>query len=390
MDEFINPGDPDAIRAIIAGGKSKAQMQAETLRSMQPRKTSTSLTENVGAQPTITPAQANAQGSDAWYKKGLDELEKPTDFSAAVESQKQGKTAAERALLLALASGVAGPQYKGVEKYALNRAMNHGPMKVTGATIDENGNIVQDDAFNRERRADILMRRGDVAARGEQAAAERASREQQRAEDRALKLALVGNRSPQEPLVQVQDAEGNITYVPRSQAVGLSPPKKQAAPKLMSETAVKELAALETDADRLGALETTYKPAYGPTVPLTGKATNFVGAQFGTDASNWHSRYQSWSNEVLKRLSGAAVTAPEFARFESAMISPNTPADEVPRRLAQQREALLQGRNKLLESHQKAGYSIGSHEQTTVPGAPAPGQQGSTPSAGGWKIEKAN
>jgi hypothetical protein len=384
------PITADEINKVIAG-RTPGQIKADAIRNAprgQKKIGSPQITNTVPVGES-TPTEAARTSSD-WYERGIAELEKPADYSSAVASQKGRQSAAERALLLALAAGEAN--MAPIQRHYLGRASDTGELKMQGATVDQYGNVVEDPVAGRERRGDIFMRRGDVASRREQAEAERVSRNEQRAEDRALRLALAGNRNQQEPMVPVVDESGNTVYMPRSQAAGMKVPQKAAAPKLMPESAVKDLAAMESDAERISELAGTFQTKFGPSLPVpgVGKVERAVGSLVGSDASNWYSRYQSYANEVLKRMSGSAVTQQEMERFNAAMITEQTPASEVPRRLAQQQAAIASARNKLLQAHQQAGYSTGTTAPTPVPGAPGPGQRTDTPSAGGWSIKKVN
>lgn len=157
MDEFgFDPFNDPYLPPVQA----RATARANALRSRTPQtRVSSSITSS--AQDSTVPQQASRavetpaggtasqpSSSSDWYRKGLDELERDPDYSGAVASQRGNVDAAQHAMLLALAAQQAGPEFAPVSKHYLGRA-SVDPMKLAGATVDAQGNLVVDPEFQR-------------------------------------------------------------------------------------------------------------------------------------------------------------------------------------------------------------------------------------------------
>ena len=173
------------------------------------------------------------------YKK-LDDLDATqTDYSGIKQRQATNQNASNRALLMALAANEAGKDFAPIGQFAMQQASDYAKApKLEGAVADAEGNVTEDPGYGRTRKYTALERQAGVLAGQESqartSADNRAAQGERAASDRAMRMSLAqfaaANRpAPQQPLVQVQDAAGNITYVPRDQAAGLSPPKKPAS-----------------------------------------------------------------------------------------------------------------------------------------------------------------
>jgi len=171
------------------------------------------------------------------YAKLKEAEDTPLDYEKIKALNAVNQTASNRALLMALAANEAG--LKPMSQYHMQQADQFNkPPKLEGATVDAEGNAVEDPGYGRIRKLTSLERQAGQLAGQESAAntaaENRASRESQSASDRAMRMSLaqfaVANRpAPQQPLVPVQMPDGTVQYMPRDQAAGQRVPQRGAA-----------------------------------------------------------------------------------------------------------------------------------------------------------------
>jgi hypothetical protein len=73
--------------------------------------------------------------------------------------------------------------------------------------------------------------------------------------------------------------------------------------------------------------------------------------------AGWWEDYQNYKNEVRNKLFGSALTAPEKAEFEKAMVTPSMSPTKAQENLKRQYEVADQAFNKLSNAYTTAGYS---------------------------------
>lgn len=142
------------------------------------------------------------------------------------------------------------------------------------------------------------------------AAADRAEMMRQRADDqRALRQTLAGAN---EPLVQVQDADGNVTYVRRSQAVGQKAPPKGGGAGQPSEgernaagfAGIMQQATRVLDAMEAQGRGTNTTQALA-SVPLIG--STLQRAAMTPQQQQYAQAAQAWVRAKLRKESGASI-----------------------------------------------------------------------------------
>lgn len=198
-------------------------------------------------------------------------------------------------------------------------------------------------------------------------------------------LAQAGKQPP--AMTVIEDEQGNRFWadshtgnIIKPVTVGGEPlgPKTTKLPA----TEVEKLATKQGLAETFQGLSASFDPKYASTtgLPYLGKAENFFGKIGSTEAANWFKNYNEQKNIVRKELFGTALTKVERSAFEAAIIDEDTPATEIPRRLAQQARASAMAYNKILNAQKGAGYRT-DMTPLEVPEAPLPG--GPTPSVRG-------
>jgi len=308
-------------------------------------------------------------GRQAALDKEYAALNAPQDMSGL---QAEGKRRGERGnmdMMLALAAQNAGQDFAPVQQIMLKQAMAaRDPLKYSGGMVNEQGDVIEDPGYKMvEQRRMLDLRqagldRTQAAAVMQQEKEANQARESQR--DRELRASL-GQLAASTRLATSPNAGGG---------------------KVMSETTTNKIAGMETAHAQLDVLKNTFKPGYERMAPGTGAIENMLGGMVGTDAGNWWSGMQDQQNAALRELSGSAVTANEAARFAAAKINSNLPAAEITRRIGQQQEILALGREKLLKSHEQAGYRTRGFERDT--GAGGGLSYGTAPaSGGGWSVK---
>ena len=73
--------------------------------------------------------------------------------------------------------------------------------------------------------------------------------------------------------------------------------------------------------------------------------------------ASWWEDYQNYKNEVRNKLFGSALTAPEKAEFEKAMVTPSMSSTKAEENLKRQYDIAERAYNKLSNAYTTAGYS---------------------------------
>lgn len=206
----------------------------------------------------------------------------------------------------------------------------------------------------------VEERRRADQQRSEDRAADRASREAQAAEGRALRLTIA-----------------QMTKDSR-EAAAAAKAGKAAAGKVLPAGEVRKLSDSQAAASTFGELVGGFRDdfsTYGTT-----SAKNFLGKnqplglgkEYG-DQSNWWQNYNDQKNLIRNKLFGSALTAPEKAAFDAANITEGMDAGQIRERLAQQHRMAARAYNKLKQNFGKAGYGVEEFEDLMEPEAPRPG-----------------
>lgn len=366
---------PLGILTLADPERAKGRLAAHTLRSPQ--------------GGSITNSVEVPKNSADWYRRGLDEMERDPDYTSAVERMKQQGDAASRAMVLALAAREAGPEFDNISRYFLNRTRVE-PMKMQGATIDAQGNVIRDPNFQRERQAEIFMRRGDVAAKDEGARAEAERRAAERAEDRAQRFALAqlaaGSRTSSEPLVTVVDPDtGQPVLMPRSQAAGMQPFQ---APKAGDDGKARQAAA-----DRQSALDVYRTARTGLMEGLAGSSTGPIMGRIPavTSAQQIAQGGVAAMAPVLKQMFRSAGEGTFTDRDQQLLL------DMVPTRTdtPEAAKAKIANIDRIVEAKLGQGAAVnqsggGGYTWAPQPGMGTPAFNPSQSSAGQWSIKRVN
>lgn len=249
--------------------------------------------------------------------------DKAPDYSQQQAHQRSAAERSQGALIMSLLAQGTGPGSDMIGAHYARQARVD-PIRVEGGFIDAQGNAVIDPGFQRQRQVESLYRRGDVQGnqqlRREQLDQQRERDEQasaDRAAQRALTAAIAANRPrPQEPLHPVDDGNGNVTYMPRSQAAGMRVPQRQnaASAKLQASVDQQNAGMAKIDA----ALE-----------DVRANPDAFGLAQYAPDAITQRLPGRSMSggvparasvanigSQIIHDRSGAAVTIAEMPRLQ--------------------------------------------------------------------------
>ena len=216
MNEF---DDPDIVAALAGEPTPVPQARVNALRT--PKRTSTSITQNVGGQAPVMPTQPlmgaaqtrstlgqQALGDIASAQAEIDKYTGPQDYTAMQEYAKQRGGEGRSALLLSLAAQAAGKEYEPVGGAYLKRAMElKQPLKTATGFIDESGTHIEDPQARAEQRLKLAQAR---MARAEQILQSNASAEEKAAAQReALELRreiAQGNQALRAMMIQATQA----------------------------------------------------------------------------------------------------------------------------------------------------------------------------------------
>jgi hypothetical protein len=129
-----------------------------------------------------------------------------------------------------------------------------------------------------------------------------------------------------------------------------------------------KLASQAAGVDKLVDLSETFKPAYsGYPTDAAGTVAVLVAGKLSdpesVDLYQWWQGYQDHVNKVRNELFGAALTAPEKAEFEKAMVTKGMSPTQAQANLKRQADIALKAYNKLegvlrIQGYSKAGLDI--------------------------------
>lgn len=182
--------------------------------------------------------------------------------------------------------------------------------------------------------------------------------------DAVLPMAMQGINPKQLKYGQILDDGTYITDVDSGTDAAMM--KAMMNPgKALPSAAINEITAKDKLASQLGGITAQFKDDYSGLTPseTLGGVENWLGrAGIGTqgmkDQANWWQQYQDYSNQILRELSGAAVTLPEAERFKKANIYPGMSPDMIRERLRQQQEIADQAYSKLVQNYGRGGYNV--------------------------------
>jgi hypothetical protein len=216
-----------------------------------------------------------------------------------------------------------------------------------------------------------LLQQGETsAARLAETAEARKSREQSAKDARDLRRQIAAAGSGRPRLTPITAEDGTVYMVDTSTGAVTQPmiggkPGEPGTPltkpgRPLPGSMVENLGEMSAEISQMKNLNDVFKNEFGATVgsPLgvLGRAENVLGGAMSTEASNYWGNWQQIANNILKRLSGAAVTQSEAIRFRAANIHPGLTAKEIRRRLPQLINAAAEGEAKLLDAAKKGGY----------------------------------
>lgn len=185
---------------------------------------------------------------------------------------------------------------------------------------------------------------------GKAAAPVMGSPEWLRAQEAVARIREQHRPPAQEPLVQVQNPDGSIVYVPRSQAAGQAAPQRSA---VGSATLKKAIAGNQTQVtvidDALAELE-----KHPNAVGLLRKLGDTVNQRLDPDGVNARASLANISSLVIHDRSGAAVTAAEFPRLAPFVPLVSDNAETVRKKLTKLKGAIA-AETSLLEQQLGGG-----------------------------------
>jgi hypothetical protein len=307
---------------------SRREATYANLRGEEPTKTvSTSVTpvKRVVSSAPNQPQQRIGSGGDidsliSDYQRQRSELDdkydkllEVPDYSKVSQYAKERSAKGANALLLALAAQQGGEETKPIGAMYLKQASEaRNPMKVASGYIDENGVYTEDPDARREieaKRLENRVKNLDTHITGLTTKKE-AMQNAKEMKQLALSVAAAG-RSNNEPLVQVQQPDGTVAYMPRSQAVGLSPPTKASKEPTGEE---------KTAAGFLGRMEAAEKNLKGAKAFGLGqqfgldKAPNLTNFALSSGQQVQRQQQEDWVRAKLRKESGAVIGDEEMAR----------------------------------------------------------------------------
>src|SRR5262245_35299080 len=315
-DEDLDPGDlvtPQKFRSAYVRGR-------------QPLTTPSSGVETPPAQPGANPLIAE------YRAKALEALTRSQQYEpTAAEQQK----ANERTLLALTLGAMGGESFRPAAGQLLKQAL-------------------ADPEAARDRHAKRLEAQAKIFE-------SMALAEQTDATRRALA------HPPADPLVQVQNTDGTITYVPRSQAPGMQAPPRgtgRGQPpggRQLSPSAVNQISADESRMSQFTNLRDSWRPEYGGMGTGVGNLSgryNPLASEQQRAQSQWWQYYQEFVNDMRHGQFGSALTPTEKAEFEKAMVTPNTDPRMISAYLERQLKIAENARQRRLENFKRGGYDV--------------------------------
>jgi hypothetical protein len=156
LEDLLDPVNPQAMRSSALRGQPIGT----------PRLTSSSAPARLSTPPVNRNLQADTQEYNPRtteresIQKQMDQLNAPADYTSQIGEAKRRSQDSGRQLLLAMAAQQAGEQYKPMAGTYLKKAMEmRDPLKVEGGFINEQGDVVIDPAFQREKQLTRLQAR---------------------------------------------------------------------------------------------------------------------------------------------------------------------------------------------------------------------------------------
>jgi len=242
-------------------------------------------------------------------------------------------------------------------QYAPKQLGNQGFMLPdTGAFVPSKIYTDEREAAREEKKATLAA---TLAARQEQQTRDLAARSERDANQRALMLTIANMRS------------GDARY-----RVDNAPTKAAPAGKTLPAPTINKLS--EADgltagfADLTAGFQDSYGGGYGTMGVQNFLGKNVPNSKFA-DQSNWWQGYNDQKNLIRNKLFGSALTASEKKAFDDANITEGMTALQIRTKLAQQSEAAVRARNKLINNYKGSGYDTSGFEEMAVPDAPVPG-----------------
>lgn len=181
----------DDILSMFGGTPSltKPQAQANALRTVKPKRESTSITQNVAEQSPSTPPMGAAQTRSALGQQAMGQIEAaqaeidkysgPQDYTAMQDYAKQRAGSGQKSLLVSLAAQAAGKEYAPIGAQYLKRAMDmREPLKTATGFITEQGQHIEDpqaQAMQRVKVAEAKMARAQQILQSNASAEEKAA-----------------------------------------------------------------------------------------------------------------------------------------------------------------------------------------------------------------------
>lgn len=136
------------------------------------------------------------------------------------------------------------------------------------------------------------------------------------------------------------------------------PASSQKGPTALPNAAIDKLAAAGAQAEKVGSLESAFKPEYGGHTILGGLSNTF-GKLAGDPSgqTQWWQTYQETKNKIRHELFGSALTNTERDEFDKANINERMESGEIQKNLKRQAEAAKKAAAKLAEVYKTGGYN---------------------------------
>lgn len=330
-----------------------SQQQSTSLR--------TTVKGNVGGSPIPIPEvrpqapQDPVPGVDfaghyADIDKRLAALDAPPDMSGLQAEAQRRSGDAQQGLLLALAARNAGPQFQNIEQVMLKRAMaGRDPVRFTGGTINEQGDVLNDPGFMEDkRRAELMRQRGGLENRQNAIVLGRerdAARADQRDRDRQLQAQIAAGQ---------QGIQSVLAQASMIKATGAA---EKPLPAALLKAEMDNVAALGR-VQRARTDVASHPEAFGAQNYLMPEAVRQRMDPKGVAA---RASVSDLSSVIINLRSGGAVTESEFKRLEGFVPTPTDTPEVVATKLARLestvREIMEANRNLAIQQGYKAPNS---------------------------------
>lgn len=152
------------------------------------------------------------------------------------------------------------------------------------------------------------------------------------------------------------------------------------APKPIPSTVMKTLTSLETQAEALDAVNTSFKPEYGGAGGAVSRISgtwNPLSSKESDEAANWWKTYENQAALVERHEKfGTALSAGEQAAWKNATIAPGMNPQTIKANLAKRAEIANTLYERSREQHIKGGYPLVEEAFQSRAKAPAPPKVG--------------